>query len=286
MSDDGSSDDDGDAVGASTDGGQSGDLGDHDRSADDRNADHRNAADDGDDHPVDATEDDDGAFEEVQFELAEWGGRERKLLDEILNGVRVRRVWQAGTLVVAAGDAEIVDDLIDEIEERAALNLAPGVEPVIYDVRDWPAGLEDRFVEALIEGRIAHLRGYQEITVGVDDEEKVDTLVEEVTAAWEDEQPAEGEEDEPDAQEVLSELFVTSDRLLHDASDKTATVRFDDAAHAVSSMRLPFGFAEADWTAITEAVEGLRELLVDAKADDDDIEESATVLRSLLRPLV
>ena len=156
----------------------------------------------------------------------------------------MRRVWEAGTLVVAARDAEVVDDLIDEIEERAALNLAPDVEPVVYDVRDWPAGLEDRFVEALIEGRIAHMRGYQEITVGVDDEERVDALVEEVTSAWEDEQPDEGEEEEPDAQEVLSELFVTSDRLLHDASDKAATVRFDDAAEAVASMRLPFGFAE------------------------------------------
>ena len=198
----------------------------------------------------------------------------------------MRRVWEAGTLVVAARDAEVVDDLIDEIEERSALNLAPDVEPVVYDVRDWPAGLEDRFVEALIEARIAHMRGYQEITVGVDDEERVDALVEEVTSAWEDEQPDEGEEEEPDAQEVLSELFVTSDRLLHDASDKAATVRFDDAADAVGSMRLPFGFAEGDWSAIKAAVVALRERLGDADAQDDDIEEAATTLRSLLRPLV
>ncbi len=240
------------------------------------------AEDDGDDDDDEEA----GGFHEVEFELSDWGARERKLLDEMLEGVRVRRVWQAGTLVVATHDSEVVDDLIDEIEDRIALDLPAGVEPVIYDVRDWPEGLEDRFVEALIDQRVAHLRGYQEITVGIDDEERVDTLVEEVTSAWEDEQPDEAELDGPDAQEVLSELFVTSDRLLHDASDKSATVRFDDAAAAATTMALPFGFAEADWTAIKEAVVVLRERLGDAEAEDDDIEEAATALRTLLRPLV
>lgn len=229
---------------------------------------------------------DDGGFREVEFELSEWGARERKLLDEILNGVRVRRVWQAGTLVVSANDAEVVDDLIDEIEDRIALDLAPGVDPIIYDVRDWPSGLEDRFVEALIEGRVPHMRGYQEITVGVDDEERVDALVEEVTTAWEDEQPSEDELDGPDAQEVLSELFVTADRLLHDASDKTATVRFDDAAASAADLALPFGFAEGDWSAIKETIGDLRDRLGDAEATDTEIEEAASALRARLRPLV
>ncbi len=232
------------------------------------------------------TDEEEGGFREVEFELSEWGARERKLLDEILEGVRVRRVWQAGTLVVAAGDAEIVDDLIDEIDERMALDLPAGVDPVIYDVRDWPGGLEDRFVEALIDQRVPHMRGYQEITIGVDDEERVDTLVEEVTSAWEDEQVPDDEVDGPDAQAVLSELFVSSDRLLHDASDKTATVRFDDAAESAAGMGLPFGFAEGDWTAIKAAVDVLRGRLGDAEAQDEDIEEAATALRTLLRPLV
>ncbi|MGI8939765.1 MAG: hypothetical protein ACR2JF_16430 [Iamia sp.] len=258
---------------------------------------HSDAADSDDDSDSDSeadaaerddAHDDDGddGFREIEFELSDWGARERKLLDEILTGVRVRRVWQAGTLVVAANDAEIVDDLIDEIEDRMALDLPPGVDPVVYDVRDWPDGLEDRFIEVLIENRIAHRRGYQEITVGVDDEERVDELVEEVTTAWEDEQPTEDELDGPDASEVLSDLFVTSDRLQHDASDKTATIRFDDAASAVGDLSLPFGFAEGDWAAIKDAVQDLRDRLGDAEATDTDIEEAAASLRTLLRPLV
>ena len=139
----------------------------------------------------------------------------------------------------------MVDDLIDYIEERIALDLSPDAEPVIYEVGDWPQGLEERFLELLIENRIPHNRGYREVTVGVDDEERVDDLVEEVTSAWEDEQPTDEELDGPDAQEVLSELFVSSDRLMHDASDRAATVRFDDAAESALAMGLPFGFDQA-----------------------------------------
>lgn len=222
---------------------------------------------------------------QVEFELADWGARERQLLDSELDAVRVRRAWEASTLVVAASDADVVDDLIDIIEERIALDLPSDVEPVIYEVGDWPTGLEDRFVDALIEERIAHLRGYREVTVGVGDEERVDQIVDEVTSEWEDEQP-DPDSDEPDAQEVLSELFVGSDRLLHDPSDKPATVRFDDAAGLVADMAVPFGFDESDWGTIAELVSTLRERLDDADATDDEVVEAATDLRTHLRPLV
>lgn len=234
-------------------------------------------------------DDDDGelvATGQVEFELGDWGARERQLIDSELAAARVRRAWEAGTLVVAASDADVVDDLIDYIEERIALDLSPDVEPVIYEVKDWPPGLEERFLEVLIEKRIPHDRGYQEVIVGVDDEETVDELVEQVTAAWEDEQPTDEELDGPDAQEVLSELFVSSDRLLHDPSDKTATVRFDDASGSALAMGLPFGFDEATWGDITDLTGALRDKLSDAESTDDDIVEAATALRTHLRPLV
>ena len=85
---------------------------------------------------------------------------------------------------------------------------------------------------------------------------------------------------------MLSELFIGSDRLLHDPSDKTATVRFDDAAGLVADMAVPFGFDEADWSAIAELTATLRERLEDADATDDEVVEAATELRSHLRPLV
>jgi hypothetical protein len=272
---------------------------------DDGEADEDAEADDDGEADEDAEADDDGETDEaevadggddedgelvdtgqVEFELGDWGARERQLLDGELAAARVRRAWEAGTLVVAASDADVVDDLIDYIEERIALDLSPDVEPVIYEVKDWPPGLEDRFLELLIENRIAHMRGYQEITIGVDDEERVDELVEQVTAAWEEEQPTEAEIDGPDAQDVLSELFVSSDRLLHDPSDRAATVRFDDAAESALGMGLPFGFDEAMWGTITDLVGALRDKLAEAESTDDDIVEAATALRTHLRPLV
>ena len=234
---------------------------------------------DGEDAPVDGSG-------QIEFALGDWGARERQLIDSELAAARVRRAWEAGTLVVAASDADVVDDLIDYIEERIALDLSPDVEPVIYEVKDWPPGLEERFLEVLIDTRIPHDRGYQEIIVGVDDEERVDELVEQVTGAWEDEQPTEDELDGPDAQDVLSELFVSSDRLLHSPSDRAATVRFDDAAETATTMSLPFGFDEAGWGAITDLVGALREKMSEAESTDEEIVEAATALRTHLRPLV
>lgn len=259
-----------------------------DEASDDDEPDTDGDAGDADDEDTDDGDDEGELVDtgQVEFELGDWGARERQLLDGELAAVRVRRAWEAGTLVVAASDADVVDDLIDYIEERIALDLSPDVEPVVYEVKDWPAGLEDRFLDLLIENRIPHMRGYQEVTVGVDDEEKVDDLVEQVTAAWEEEQPTEDELDGPDAQQVLSELFVSSDRLLHDPSDRAATVRFDDAAESALTMGLPFGFDEAGWGAITDLTGTLREKLQEAESTDDEIVEAATALRQHLRPLV
>lgn len=233
-----------------------------------------------------AAEDDGEGPQQVGFELADWGVRERRMIDDQLGALGVPRAWEASTLVVDASHADVVDDLIDEIEERVALDLAPGVETVTYEVGDWPYGLEDRFIEALIENRIPHQRGYKEIAVGTTDEEPVDALVETVTAAWEDEQPTEEELDGPDAQQVLSELFVSADRLQHDASDRAGTVRFDDAAGLLEKTGLPFGFAQGDWDAVAARVTALRDLLSDAESTDDQIVEAARDLRSHLRPLV
>jgi hypothetical protein len=242
------------------------------RSSDDASA-------DGEDGPSDGSG-------QIEFALGDWGARERQLIDSELAAARVRRAWEAGTLVVAASDADVVDDLIDYIEERIALDLAPDAEPVIYEVKDWPPGLEERFLELLIDARIPHDRGYHEVIVGIADEERVDELVEQVTAAWEDEQPTDDEIGGPDTQDVLSELFVSSDRLLHSPSDRAATVRFDDAAETAQTMSLPFGFDEATWGGITDLVGALREKLAEAESTDDEIVEAATALRTHLRPLV
>lgn len=271
-----------DAADTDTDG-EPGDDGDADPEDDEIEAVAMTAEDLEDDEPENEELADTG---QVEFELADWGARERQLLDGELASARVRRAWEASTLVVRASDADVVDDLIDYIEERIALDLSPDVEPVIYEVGDWPPGLEERFLELVIEHRIPHLRGYREITVGVDDEERVDELVDQVTAAWEDEQPTEHELDGPDAQEVLSELFVSSDRLLHDPSDRPATVRFDDAAESALAMTLPFGFDEAGWGAITDLVVVLRDTLGETDSTDDEVVDAATALRAHIRPLV
>jgi hypothetical protein len=218
--------------------------------------------------------------------LSDWGARERQLLDNELAVNRIRYAWEAGDLVVNSSDEEIVDELIALIEDRISLDLSPDAEPVIYDIGDWPPGLDDRFAEELVEARIPHARGYREFTIGLDEEERVDEIVERISREWETDQADAEAPDGLDAQEVLSGLFLSADRLIHSPKDKSDAKAFERAATAAAELSLPFGFEQAEWDALLADVTALSDLLADEESYEDDVMDAATNLRTRLRSLV
>jgi len=125
------------------------------------------------------------------------------------------------------------------------------------------------------------------------DEERVDGIID----AIEYPDQIDGNEDEElkaeealaadglDPQDVLSELFVAADRLMHDPLDHEGVLSLVDAARMAETLPLPYGFAPAVWQDLLGQVKRLQSSL-EGEVDDDSVIEQATALRSTLRNFV
>ena len=133
-----------------------------------------------------------------------------------------------------------------------------------------------------------------ELVVLEEDEERVDAIVDtiefpdQIDINEDDELAAEEAlaEDGLDPQDVLSELFVSADRLMHDPLDHEGVLSLVDAARLAETLPLPYGFAPAVWNDLVAQAQGLRSSLEGGDADDDTIIDQATTLRSTLRNFV
>ena len=56
---------------------------------------------------------------EIEYELHEWAGETRLVLDQLLILKDIPHVWQGATLVVREEDETVVDQLIEEAESTS-----------------------------------------------------------------------------------------------------------------------------------------------------------------------
>jgi hypothetical protein len=163
-----------------------------------------------------------------------------------------------------------------------------------YDLDDWSEEKRDEVTSALEAAEIPFEWDDDsgDLVVNVEDEERVETIIDAIE--FPDQLPAdEGEEVESSgtggdglaAQEAMSELFVAADRLMHDPEDHEGVLAAVDAARWAERLPLPFGFAPAVWKDLVGQARALREAL-EGEADDDEVIERATDLRTLLRQYV
>ena len=129
------------------------------------------------------------------------------------------------------------------------------------------------------------------------DEERVDAMIDAIESPESPEEIKADEEEEVEAEEaleasegldpqdVLSELFVASDRLMHDPLDHEGVLSLVDAARLAETLPLPYGFAPAVWNDLIIQVKQLQSSL-EGDVDDDVVIEQATTLRSTLRNFV
>lgn len=89
-----------------------------------------------------------------------------------------------------------------------------------------------------------------------------------------------------DAAEVMSDLFVASDRLMHDARDPEGVLSMVERAAEAAQLALPYGFNRAVWNDIVAQADGLNELIGDDESSDEAISDAARVLRDTLRQYV
>jgi hypothetical protein len=249
-----------------------------------------------DNPPLPSSEVGDEEGEQIAYEYDDLDAEARFAIDRVLASAGIVHAWEDTTLVVAPYDEDEVDRLLDaaadEVEggggdvDEALLD--DDAEQVIYDLEDWDSDRRTELDGRLEAEGIAHAFDETgDLVVLATDEERVDTIVDEIE--FPDQLPADDAgADGLDAVETVGNLFVATDRLVHDPGDPEGTLAAVDATRAMATMSTPFGFSPPVWTELVAKAEELRKLLeTEAEiVDDDAVHEAATGLRTALRPYV
>jgi len=230
--------------------------------------------------------------EQIAYEFDELEPIQRVAIDELFAGNGIAHAWDGASLVVRAEDEAQADRLIDEADRNAFLD--SGAEQVSYDFSDWTDDRRGELAQALDSATIDHAWDENGELVVLDaDEARVDAIVDAIEYPdqidVDDEAELEAEEalaaDGLDPQDVLSELFVAADRLMHDPLDHEGVLSLVDAARMAESLPLPYGFAPAVWNDLLVQVKRLQSSL-EGEVDDESVIEQATSLRTSLRNFV
>lgn len=158
-------------------------------------------------------------------------------------------------------------------------------EMLVYELAEWNADDRARLSLLLEAQGIPHQWEGDELLVPEADEERVDAVLDEVE--FPDALNAVDDEgDDEERYEVVSDLFVTMDRLA-DAKpvDVELAAEAIAAVEAVLALPRPFGIEEHDWDNIRRRAAAVSQAL-QVESDDDMIVGDAGVLRDLLRQFV
>lgn len=228
---------------------------------------------------------DDSPYDEdhLAYELHEWAGEARLVLDQLLAVHEVARVWQGATLVVRAVDEEKVDTAIEEAETAGNPTLDPEAEKVVYETTGWGADEQTAFSELLGRLGVAHEFDDQaDLVVAATDEEAVETALDTFQVMLDERPELEG----LDANGLLTGVFVACDRLRRDPYDDTGVGDIVRLAPILAGHRPPFGFAANLWDDLGGRTAELVDLLAAGDTEESALSERAAALVELLRTLV
>ena len=232
--------------------------------------------------------------ESIAYDFDELEPIQRLTIDEAFAEAGIAHAWDGTSLVVREEDEEAADRIIDEADRDAVLD--SDAEQVVYELEDWDDARREELVAALDAATIEHaFDSESNLVVFEDDEARVDAIVDAIEFPDQLPVPDDAEEEAAeerleeeagvDPQDVLSELFVAADRLMHDATDHEGVLAMVDGAALAETLPLPYGFAPAVWQDILGQVTGLS-AAISGDADDEAIVEAATTLRTTLRQFV
>lgn len=223
----------------------------------------------------------------ITYDVSEWAGASRTMLDALLAGDDIPHFWQ-GTELNVKNEYEVrVDELIDEVLASATPALDGGRDKVVYEVATWSAALQSGLAESLGVADIAYEWSESgDLLVYAEDEERVDTILEAM--------PDPDDEELSDAdglaiQDVLSKMFLATGTLRRSPTDSDAVIDAVDAANRLEHLSVPFGFDPPVWRGIVDEAIALRELLdgdSEESVPDEAVKEQAAGIRSQLRHYV
>jgi hypothetical protein len=202
-----------------------------------------------------------------------------------------------GAEYVAGTDecAECFVPLVDRAATEARRQHEPDDEEVVYELAEWDPDLRQQLSKALShEGIHFEWEGDGDLIVWESDADRVDSILDELEDAEDvdedrsDELPPVDSDDDDgagEAAEVLGDLFVAADRLMHAPADARLAADAADVAGVVVGLGTPYGFAPREWERVVGLAGALREAIEDAP-DDEEIAVAARDVRELLRRFV
>lgn len=224
--------------------------------------------------------------DERVFDLAGWPEEALALVRASLDEDGMAHRWEAGTLVVDAAQREDAAALLDDVVAASMPRLDGDSDRTAYDLADWPDYEVEVLLGALEDGGILHEWTEEgELLVYEADEARVDELFERLDLRG----PDPGIElDGEVLTDLLTNLFVATDKLSEDADDADAIIAAHNAILEVQQLAVPYGMNPDSWQVLVADAAELRRLIeaeaggsevrtgrpedargVDAAADDD-----------------
>ncbi|MDC0223739.1 hypothetical protein OAJ92_01445, partial [bacterium] len=187
------------------------------------------------------------------------------------------------TLVVREEDEKATDQLIEEAESTSMPTLEVDAETIEYETAGWSDSEQASFSSLLIRLGIPYeFNDDGGLVVQASDEEAIETALDAFQVV-NDERP---ELDGLDANSLLTEVFVSCDRLRRDYRDDTGVGEILRLTPVLVEHRPPFGIEANQWDEIGKRAIDLVELLSEGSGNEEEIKFQASGLAEILRSMI
>ena len=209
----------------------------------------------------------------TKIELSHWSTDSRRMLAGLLEARSIPSAWQGGELTTPTAEQDHVDRLLADVEHASEPRLDGDASKTVYEVAEWPLDAQAILASKLAEQGVAHEWDVEgDLVVHEADEDAVDAIFDgiEVAEPSDDDGDSAADEDLPDAQQVLTELFLSTGRLRRNPHDAEGVLGLLPAAEQAARIHLPFGFEPLVWRDLVGRVTELSDALEDDSNDDDE----------------
>ena len=240
----------------------------------------------------------------VHYDLANWSFEQMAELAAALADAEIPHAWDGNELIVPESAEQATDDIVAEVEMRLGIAgtddevvprepvpLADDAASTEYDLAEWEQSERDLITSHLVARGLPFRWEEDVLLVGTDDEELVDSILDDVENDEGIELPDETEDEAAAADqlpfETLTTFFLAGDRLQRNPLDADGLEQLLSATDVADPERPPYGVDKRLWLRMCELADDLAAALVDG--DEPDVVETQAVaaeLHDLLRPYV